>query len=231
LVLVVPERIFKQLAAHDHSAGHEVYVAAFRMHPGQTHWLPYLVPRPELAERVLGTAVAEAVARLAPDLLKPFERHDEWLGFLGESEVIRRLAESPRLDLFRPFPDLEMVEVLARDNVTHNFAGLQVKAATVSGLHSEAEIHVRTATLTSDPTTWVVGLAWRKETNAFDGECLLIPAADIPKVAIDNGTAMTINFRPSSPRRTPLDPYRKPLAELSGLVLEEISSSRRAIGP
>jgi hypothetical protein len=231
LVLVVSERIFKQLAAHDHSAGHEVYVAAFRMHPGQTHWLPYLVPRPELAERVLGTAVAEAVARLAPDLLKPFERHDEWLGFLGESEVIRRLAESPRLDLFRPFPDLEMVEVLARDNVTHNFAGLQVKAATVSGLHSEAEIHVRTATLTSDPTTWVVGLAWRKETNAFDGECLLIPAADIPKVAIDNGTAMTINFRPSSPRRTPLDPYRNPLAELSGLVLEEISSSRRAIGP
>jgi hypothetical protein len=34
----------------------------------------------------------------------------------------RRLAESPRLDLFRPFPDLEMVEVLARDNVTGRFA-------------------------------------------------------------------------------------------------------------
>jgi hypothetical protein len=225
LVLVVTERDFKRLAAHDHSAGHEVYVAAFRMHPGQSHWLPYLVPRAQLAERVLGPSVTEAVDRLSPDLLKPFERHNEWLGFLGESEVIRRLAESPRLDLFRPFPDLEMVEVLARGNVTHNFAGLQVKAATVSPPHGEAEIHIRTATLTSDPTTWVVGLAWRKEANAFDGECLLIPAADIPKVAIDNGPAMTINFRPSSPRRTPLDPYRKPLAELSQLILEAVSEA------
>ena len=64
LVLVVPERIFKQLAAHDHSAGHEVYVAAFRMRPGQTHWLPYLVPRAQLAERVLGTSVSEALEQL-----------------------------------------------------------------------------------------------------------------------------------------------------------------------
>jgi hypothetical protein len=230
LVLVITERDFKELAAHDRSAGHEVYVAAFRMHPAKSHWLPYLVPRPQLAERVLGTSATEAVERLNPDLLKPFERHNEWLGFLGESEVIRRLAESPRLDLFRPFPDLEMVEVLARDNVTHKFAGLQVKAATVSGLHSEAEIHIRTATLTSDPSTWVVGLAWRKEANAFDGECLLIPAADIPKVAIDNGPAMTINFRPSSPRRTPLDPYRKPLAELSRLILETVSDTDRGPG-
>jgi hypothetical protein len=223
--LVVTERTFKELAAHDHSAGQEVYVAAFKMHPTHSRWLPYLVPRAQLAERILGTPATHAVERLEPDLLKPSDRHDEWLGFLGESEVIRRLAESPRLDLFRPFPDLEMVEVLARDNVSRSFAGLQVKAATVSGLHGEAEIHIRTATLTSDPTTWVVGLAWRKELDAFDTECLLIPAADIPKVAIDNGSAMTINFHPSSPRRTLIDPYRKPLAELSRLILEAISST------
>jgi hypothetical protein len=73
-----------------------------------------------------------------------------------------------------------MVEVPARDKITHYFAGLQVKAATVSPLHGEAEIHVRTATLTSAPTTSVVRLAWRKEISAFDGECLLMPAADIP---------------------------------------------------
>jgi len=221
--LVVTERIFKELAAHDVSAGKEVYVAAFKMHPTHSHWLPYLTPRAQLAERILGTSVPHAVERLEPDLMKPIDRHNQWLGFLGESEVIRRLAESPRLDLFRPFPDLEMVEVLARDNVTHEFAGLQVKAGTVSPLHGEAEIHIRTATLTSDPTTWVVVLAWRKEVNAFDGECLLIPAADIPKVAIDNGSAMTINFRPSSYRRTLIDPYRKPLAELSRLVADAVS--------
>jgi hypothetical protein len=217
--LVVTERTFKQIAAHDVSQGHDVYSAAFSMNPVHSHWRPYLVPRAELAERILGMSATEAIARLEPDLLKPSEQHNEWLGFLGESEVIRRLAESPRLDLFRPFPDLEMVEVLARDNVNGNFAGLQVKAATVAQQYGEAHIHVRKATLTNSPATWLVGLAWREEMGAFDPECLLMPAADIPKVGIDADPKWAINFHPSSPERTVLDPYRKPLAELSRLIL------------
>jgi len=222
--LVVTEGNFKQLAAHDVSEREDVYVAAFSMHPRHSHWLPFLVPRPQLAERILERSVALAIEQIAPDLLKPSERRNGWLGFLGEAEVIRRLAESSRLDLFRPFPDLEMVEVLARDYVLRNFAGLQVKAATVSHLHGEAAIHIRTATLTDDPTTWVVGLAWRQETNAFDGECLLIPAAAIPRVAIDDGSMMTINFHPASNRRTLIDPYRRRLADLSRLILELTSA-------
>jgi hypothetical protein len=220
LDLVVPERIFKQLAAHDFSQGDEVYSAAFSMHPNHSHWRPYLVPRAELAERILGMSVARATERLQPDFLEPSERHNQWLGFLGESEVIRRLAESPQLDLFRPFPDLEMVEVLARGNVTGKFAGLQVKTATVAQQYGEAHIHIRKATLSNDPTTWLVGLAWWEQKGTFDRECLLIPAADIPKVAFDDGVAMAINFHPSSPERTLLDPYRKPLADLGQLILE-----------
>lgn len=223
LDLVVSERIFKELAARDFSQGHEIYSADFSMHPKHSHWRPYLVPRAELAERILGMSVTQALERLDPDLLAPSERHNLWLGFLGESEVIRRLAESPRLDLFRPFPDLEMVEVLARDNVTGNFAGLQVKTATVAQRYGEAHIHIRKATLTNDPTTWLVGLAWRQERGAFDAECLLIAAADVPKVAFDDGAAMVINFHPSSPERTVIDPYRKSLAELSRLILEAAS--------
>ena len=228
LDLVVSERIFKQLAARGLDQGHEVYSASFSMHPTRGHWLPYLVPRAELAERILGRSVTALEGRQT-DLLKPKDRHGEWLGFLGESEVIRRLAESPRLDLFRPFPDLEMVEVLSRDNVTRNFAGLQVKAATVVQ-YGEAHISIRKSTLSHDPTTWLVGLAWREEINAFDPECLLIPAAEISKVAVDDGLAMTINFHPSSRERTVLDPYRKPLAELSRLILESVSSSGRRSG-
>lgn len=229
LDLVVTERTFKQLAAHDSSQGHEVYSAAFSMHPVHSHWRPFLVPRGELAERILGMSVTQATERREPYLLEPSERHNQWLGFLGESEVIRRLAESPRLDLFRPFPDLEMVEVLARGNVTRNFAGLQVKTATVSQPYGEAHIHIRRATLTKNPTTWLVGLAWREEMAAFDGQCLLIPAADIPKVAFEDGAAMVINFHPSSPERTVLDPYRKPLAELSRLILEAVSDAGRPV--
>jgi hypothetical protein len=223
LDLVVTERTFKQLAAHSVSQGHDVYAAAFSMHPDHSHWRPYLVPHANLAECILEMSVTEEAERLEQDLLKPAERHDQWLGFLGESEVIRRLAENPRLDLFRPFPDLEMVEVLARDNVTGRFAGIQVKTATIAQQDHEAHIHIGKATLSAASSTWLVGLAWREETGAFDGECLLVPASDISKVAIDDGTVMVINFHPSSRERTLLDPYRKPLAELSGLVLRVTS--------
>jgi hypothetical protein len=225
LDLVVEEGVFRQLAAHDFSHGHEIYSAAFSMHPNHSHWRPYLVPRGELADRILGMSVALAKGRLTPDLLKPSERRNQWLDFLGEAEVIRRLAVSPRLDLFRPFPDLEMVEVLARDNVTGNFAGLQVKAATVSGTYGEAHIHVRKATLSHAATTWLVGLAWREDAAGFDRECLLIPAADIPRIAIDDGSFLRINFHPSSPERTTLDPYRQPLLELDRLMLEANGAS------
>jgi hypothetical protein len=229
LDLVVSERIFKQLASHDISQGQDVYSAAFSMHPDHSHWRPYLVPRAQLAERILGTSVTQAVQKLEPDLLKPSERHNSWLGFLGESEVIRRLAETPHLDLFRPFPDLEMVEVLARDNSTGRFAGIQVKTATVAEQYHEAHIHVHKATLSLASSTWLVGLAWREEQSTFDSECLVIPAAEIPKVAFDDGTSMVINFHPASPERTRLDPYRKPLADLSRLVLEAISKTGRSI--
>src|SRR5579864_429949 len=177
LDLVITERDFKRLAAHDTFEGKELYIAAFTMHPEHSHWRPYLVPREELAQRILGPTEMAAAEWLEPELLPATDRHDQWLGFLGESEVIRRLAESPLLNLFRPFPDLEMVEVLARHNMTGRFPGLQVKAATLaSDRHGEAKMHVRTATLTSDPTTWLVGLAWHNDAGAFDPECLFIPA-------------------------------------------------------
>jgi hypothetical protein len=224
LDLVVEEGIFKKLAARDVSQGHEIYSAAFSMHPNHSHWRPYLVPRSRLAERILGTSVAAAV-NSRPYRLEPSERHNAWLGFLGEAEVIRRLAQTPRLDLFRPFPDLEMVEVLIRDNVTGAFAGLQVKTATVAHRYGEAQIHVHKATLTAAPTTWLVGLAWLADADAFHEECLLVPAADIPKIAIDDGAFLRINFHPHSPERTRLDPYRCKLAELHRAILDAASGA------
>ena len=139
---------------------------------------------------------------------------------LGEAEAVRRLAESSRLDLFRPFPDLEMVEVLARDNITGNFAGLQVKARTVTTRRGEARFDVRRATVSHSASTWLVGLAWRRETSAFDDEFLLIPAADIPKVGTESGPSFEIVFHPKSRERTRLDPYRRRLADLDRLILE-----------
>lgn len=225
LDLVVQERDFKRLAAHGFAQGHEVYTAAFSMHWRHSHWRPYLVPRDQLAERILGVSAAEALRTFDADLLRPSQRHNIWLGFLGEAEVVRRLAKSSRLDLFRPFPDLEMVEVLARDNISGNFAGLQVKTATVAQPRGQAQIHVRKATLSHAASTHVVGLAWRQETETFDAECLLIPAAEVPKVASDAGPSLAIDFYPASPHRTRLDPYRRHLAELDHLIVEACAGS------
>ena len=135
-LLVVDEATYKRMAAHDLSGGKDFYSAAFSMRGNKgTHWRPYLVPSDRLAERLLGGPPPPHVARNEPTpTMDPSARHNTWLGFLGEQEVIRRLAENPRLDLFRPFPDLEMVEVLARDNETGGLRGDPSKDGGAAGV-------------------------------------------------------------------------------------------------
>lgn len=221
MLLVVDEGTFKQLAARDVAEGHEVFSAAFSMHPtAVTHWRPYLVPRELLAERLLGARASDSVSEEAPVEagLELRDLHNQWLGFLGESEVIRRLAENPALDLFRPFPDVEMVEVLARSNVNGRFVGLQVKTAVPAKVYGEAHIHVRKSTFLPAPTTFVAGLAWLPEESRFAEECLIVPTERLEDVAVDGGDRWVLNFHPESPQRTLLDPYRHRLSELGILV-------------
>src|SRR5207253_6303922 len=142
--------------------------------------------------------------------------------FLGESEVVRRLAENSRLDLFRPFPDLEMVEVLARDNVTGRYLGLQVKAAVPVAHGAEVRVAIHKATFRPAPTTFVLVLAWIAEPPRFADECLVVPTLDLPSIAREDATHWRLNFRPNSPERTPLDPYRRPLSTLGQIVSDLI---------
>jgi hypothetical protein len=216
LLMVVDEGTFKQMAARSLVQGSEVYSAAFSMHPRSSHWEPYLVPREQLAERLLGVPPPSIVEPRVFGV-KPKDRHNQWLGFLGESEVVRRLAENPRLDLFRPFPDLEMVEVLARDNVNGRFLGLQVKTA-IPGEYGEAHIHVHKSTFVPAPSTLVAVLAWLPKEGRFAEECLLVPTEEMSVVAVDDGDRWAINFHPASPERTPVDPYRRSLAELGAWI-------------
>ena len=220
-LLVIDEGVFKRLASHDTSDGFEVYAASFSMHPtAVTRWGPYLVPREDLAARLLGGGLpAPGLLPSAGEMdLKPADRHNEWLGFLGESEVVRRLAENSELDLFRPFPDLEMVEVLAIHNVVARFAGLQVKTAVPDPLRGEAKIHVQKGTFVAAPSTWVVGLAWQPALGRFAEECLLVPTERLREIATDDGDRLLLKFRPESRNRTRLDPYRQKLSDLGGLI-------------
>ena len=229
MVLVVNEGNFKKLAAHGVYRGVEIFEAAFSMHPTPaTRWKPYLVARSGLGARLLGGQPLDDEAALSgADVgAKPRDRHNAWLGFLGESEVIRRLAEHSQLDLFRPFPDLELVEVLARHNATGRFAGLQVKTA-VPGREGEAHLQVRKATLVTAESSWVLGLAWLPRANRFAEECLVIPTQHLRKIAIDDGDRLLLLFYPDSPKRTPLDPYRKRLSELGELIAKITETATR----
>ena len=218
-LLVVDEATFKRMAAHDFSKGKDFYSAAFSMRANKgTHWRPYLVPRNRLAERLLGGPALPKVTWNEPTpKMDPSERHNSWLGFLGEQEVIRRLAENPRLNLFRPFPDLEMVEVLARDNTAGGFVGIQVKTA-VPLEWGEAHFRVRKATFVPAPTTYLAGLAWLPDTDTFVDECLLVPTMDLASVAIDTDDHWVLDFHPHSPEKTRLDNYRVQLSDLASRV-------------
>jgi hypothetical protein len=216
MLLVVDEGTFKQVATHQLFRGEEIYWAIFSMDPTTSRWGQFMVPRERLAQRLLGTAPPANLA-LPESGVEPVDRHNQWLGFLGEAEVVRRLAENPRLDLFRPFPDLELVEVLVRDNVNGQYAGLQVKTSVLDRF-GEAHFRVRKATFAPAPTTWIAGLAWIEEETRFSDECLLLPSDDLIGIAGDGGDRWVLNFNPVMPKRTPVDPYRRRLASLGELI-------------
>jgi hypothetical protein len=225
MLLVVDEETFKRVAARSVVQKVEVYAAAFSMESTTSHWRRYLVPRERLAERLLGSPPpSPALESAGETVLRPIDRYARWLGFLGEAEVVRRLAENPELDVFRPFPDLEMVEVLARSRITGRHLGLQVKTG-VPGVRGEARIAVRKATLVPAASTFVVALAWMAEQRQFADEFLLIPTADLAGIAVDDGVYLFLNFHPHSRERTRLDAYRRPLASLSHLAEEASASS------
>jgi hypothetical protein len=219
MLLVVDEGTFKRLASRSPVRGEDVYSASFSMTSTRSHWRPYLVERERLAERLLGEPVpASASWSLEEPEGEPIDRYSHWLGFLGESEVINRLCRNTNLDLFRPFPDLEMVEVLVRNRVTGHFLGLQVKTGVPTGPYGEAQITIRKATFEPAASTFVVALAWLAEQQRFANECLVIPTTHLVEIAVGDTDHLVLNFHPNSQERTPLDPYRRPLADLGQLA-------------
>ena len=103
------------------------------------------------------------------------------------------------------------------DNVSRRFAGLQVKTA-AAARKGEAQIHIQKSTFVPSPSTSVVGLAWLADEHRFSDECLLIPSERLREVTHDDGERLALVFRPESPRRSRVDPYRRRLSELGALI-------------
>jgi hypothetical protein len=215
MTLVVTESKFRDLAAHDVVAGREYLTAAFELHEGgRSRWAPFLVASERLAER-FGCRGELLLTPTADDVVS-LDRGRE--GFLGESEVIRRLAEAESLNLFRPFPDLETVEVLAMHVEARRCLGLQVKTAGWDREHVENRVYFRRSSFRAAPTTYVCVLGWDRDGGRFEDGCLLIPSAEIEGLARVEGDWLVLEVQPASQHHRRLEAYRTPLASLGSTV-------------
>ena len=220
MLLVVDEATFKRLASRSPVRGEDVYSASFSMDPSsRSHWGPYLVPREQLAERLMSPARPLPSFEWPVDSeLELMDDHSRWLGSLGETEVIRWLAFNLNLSIFRPFPDSEMVEVLVRNNVTGRFLGLQVKTGVPAPPYGEARVAVRKATFVPAASTYVAAVAWLADQKRFADECLLVPTTRITEIAVGDTDHWVLDFHPHSQERGRLDPYRRPLSTLGEIA-------------
>ena len=211
-MLVIPEADFKQLAELSHHEGRPIYAARFGMHPRQRSRLfRFLVPTEELAERF---GVSLAIAPVAPE---PAMRRGD-LGFLGEMELVRLLAEhASELILFRPFPDLETSELAVLHLESRRTVGIQVKTVSVDFAHPAGTVTIHAASFRPSPTTYFVCLAWLREDHRFHDECLLIPSEEIRRICAPSARDGHLHFdwHPGSSAAAHLYPYRTSTAMLA----------------
>jgi hypothetical protein len=219
--LVVPAADFKRMAYLSSDGGKAVYSAEFGMRPrSDSQWLPWLVPIELLAERlgVPAERVEEAHEELRP----------EWrssLGFLGESEVTRRLAEAADLNLFRPFPDLETAELAVIHLDSRRVVGLQVKTVDVDASRLRATVNSLASSFRRAPTTYIVVLAWRRDQSRFHEECLLIPSVELVNIARDDGYGhLSFDWHLGSRPPSLVDKYCHALKDLQTRVTGLVSA-------
>jgi hypothetical protein len=216
-MLAVPAGEFKRLAEATTAAGRPVFSAAFGMNPrSDSRWLPWLVPSDRLVERfgVAPSVIASAMVEERP----PFWRSD--LGFLGESEVVRRLAEADALNLFRPFPDSETAELTVRHRSSGDVIGLQIKTVSVDAEHPGGTVSVYASSFRPAPTTYFTVLAWMREAGRFHEQCLFFESEALREFALETEGHIRFEFHPGSTTQRRLDGYRRALAGLRDAIGE-----------
>jgi hypothetical protein len=225
-MLVVPVRDFKRLADKTSADSEAVYSTGFGMRPrSDSRWLPFLVPAEQLVER-FGVQVAKVELAEVAVAQRPSWRSD--VGFLGESEVTRLLAEGSDLNLFRPFPDSETAELAVLHLESRRVLGLQVKTVGIDSARPSATVSVLASSFRPAPTTFVVVLAWLREVGRFHDWCLLMPSEDLRSVAtVDAYGHLKFEFHPNSPKQESLDRFRLQISTLRTSVEDVVSGQDR----
>jgi hypothetical protein len=215
-MLVVPVPDFKRLANLSSDKGEAVYTMRFGMRPrSDSRWLPWLVPTERMAER-LGVSVEGVLEEVA------VEPRPEWrsdVGYLGESEVVRRLAEDGNLNLFRPFPDSETVELAVLHLTSRRVVGLQIKTVGVTQARLSSTVDVYASSFRPLPSTYFIVLAWWREESRFHDEFLLIPSMELLDFGHDYGRGhIQFQFHAGATAKDRLGKYRYGLEELKAKV-------------
>jgi hypothetical protein len=208
VMMVIPTADFRRLARLSTDLGHPIYETEFPMHlPSSSRWKPWLTAPDSIEERF---GIVPGGSAMAPaEAIAPYSSGDR--GFLGESEVLRRLAEAEDFNLFRPFPDLETAELVVRHRVSRRVIGLQVKTVTVDAVNTQPTVHVLISSFRPAATTYFTVLAWLRVDARFHEDCLLFPSERLHEFALEENGHFTFHFDPGSAR---LKSYRRPLAEL-----------------
>ena len=211
-MLVIPTPDFRHHALLTTADGLPVYSMSFSMQPrSKGRWAPWLAPSDRLVER-FGVPLGLPALAIAPEP-EPLRRGP--LGFLGETEIARVLAQAERLNLFRPFPDLETVELAVRHLDTGRVLGFQIKTVSVDRASPNRPVDIRIASFRPAPTTYFTVVAWMPDQRRFHDECLVFPSEDLLQFARRAGPHYMFEFQPGSKRQRRLDRYRRPVATLA----------------
>jgi hypothetical protein len=181
-----------------------------------SRWYPFAVHLDDLAQRVFPALsdLSVVAASPPPPRRPPLVGGD--VGYRAEARLIALLAEDARLNVFKAFPDLEMVEYCARHVSTGGIAGIQVKAISVDAAHLHGTVQVPPHTFRPTPNTWFTVFAERRGDQSLHPTCLLIPSMDVGDLLIEHSGELTFTWDPDSRRHdASVAPYRVPTAELA----------------
>ena len=216
--VVVPIPVCRRLAGRYDSHGRIEYCAEFRLPPkAKSPWLPWCVPVDTIGQCLLSSAAG------APSVVIE-ERawaDAQALGYAAEMQLLSRAAESPRLNAFKAFPDLEPNEYLMYDTESTGLVGIQVKAVSFHGGAPDSTINIYRPALLPSAKTWFVVFVEHERGAGFHDTCLVIPSLKV--VELMGGESRHGELPVTRNLTGRLAPWRVRLAEL-GTRLADVAA-------
>ncbi|MBJ7596303.1 MAG: hypothetical protein JF886_15855 [Candidatus Dormibacteraeota bacterium] len=211
--LVVDVPAFRELAHRHVNKADITYDAEVTLPPPpDSPWAQWCVPVEEMGDRLLAPAPVPAL---------PGEEQaiaSKRLGYRAEMELLRRAADSPSLNVFKAFPDLEPNEYLMYDIETRGLMGIQVKSVTFQHGASEAQVSVYRPALRPSPHTWFVIFLKPQKSTAFVGHCAVVPSQVVAEALASNEAHGKLAVTRELTGR--MAPWRVELADLGARLVQ-----------